>query len=98
MIKDAAELKVKESNRIEVMTENLKAMGAHITATDDGMIIEGGYPLHGARVDSHKDHRAAMSFAVASLVADGETVIADADCVDISYPEFYETLSRLKNI
>ncbi len=61
IIRDAAELKVKESNRIDVMVENLSAMGAHITATEDGMIIEGGYPLHGAVVDSHLDHRIAMS-------------------------------------
>ncbi len=95
IIKDAAELKVKESNRIEVMVTNLSRMGAHVTATDDGMIIEGGYPLHGAKIDSHSDHRVAMSFAVAALAADGETKIQDADCVKISYPSFYEDLSKL---
>ncbi|MGN0334124.1 MAG: 3-phosphoshikimate 1-carboxyvinyltransferase [Lachnospiraceae bacterium] len=95
VIKDAAELKVKESDRIKVMTENLKRMGAHITATDDGMIIDGGYPLHGATIDSHLDHRIAMSFAVAALAADGETEITDADCVKISYPAFYDDLNRL---
>ena len=58
-IRDAAELKVKESDRIAVMTENLTAMGAKVTATNDGMIIEGGYPLHGAVIDSHLDHRIA---------------------------------------
>lgn len=95
VIKDAAELKVKECDRIAVMTENLSRMGAHITATDDGMVIEGGYPLHGAVIDPHLDHRIAMSFAVAALAADGITTIRDADCVRISYPEFYEHLLKL---
>ncbi len=97
IIKDAAELKVKESDRIAVMVENLSAMGAHITGTDDGMIIEGGFPLHGAVVDSHLDHRIAMSFAIAALNADGETDIQGAECVNISYPEFYQDLQRLMN-
>ncbi len=96
IIRDAAELKVKESNRIDVMVENLSAMGAHITATEDGMIIEGGYPLHGAVVDSHLDHRIAMSFAIAGLNADGETQIVGAECVNISYPGFYEDLKLLQ--
>lgn len=95
IIKDAAELKVKESDRISVMVDNLSRMGAHIIATEDGMIIEGGCPLHGAVIDSHLDHRVAMSFAVASLAADGETTIKDADCVNISYPNFYKDLSEL---
>ena len=95
IIKDAAELKVKESDRITVMAENLSRMGAHITATDDGMIIEGGFPLHGAEIDSHLDHRIAMSFAIAALAAEGETSIKNADCVKISYPNFYEDLFRL---
>ena len=95
VIKDAAELKVKESDRIAVMVDNLSRMGAHITATDDGMIIEGGYPLHGAVIDSHLDHRIAMSFAVAALAAEGETFIKDGDCVKISYPLFYEDLFKL---
>ena len=67
IIKDAAELKVKESNRIQVMADNLKAMGADIESTEDGMIIHGGKDLHGAIIDPHKDHRIAMSFAIASL-------------------------------
>lgn len=95
IIKDAAELKVKESDRIAVMVDNLSRMGAHITATDDGMIIEGGYPLHGAIIDPHLDHRIAMSFAVAALASEGETNIKDSDCVKISYPNFYEDLFRL---
>ena len=95
VIKDAAELKVKESDRIAVMVDNLSRMGARITATDDGMIIEGGDPLHGAEIDSYLDHRIAMSFAVAAMAAEGETTIKDADCVKISYPNFYEDLFKL---
>lgn len=95
VIKDAQELKVKESNRIDVMVQNLSAMGAHITATDDGMIIEGGHPLHGAVIDSKLDHRIAMTFAVTALAAEEETEILGADCVRISYPGFYEDLKRL---
>lgn len=95
IIRDAAELKVKESNRIDVMVEQLKSMDCDITATDDGMIINGGRPLHGAVIDSHLDHRIAMSFAVASLIADGTTEILGSDCVNISYPTFYQDLQRL---
>ncbi len=95
VIRDAAELKVKESNRIAVMTENLTAMGADVTETDDGMIIRGGKPLHGAVVDSHLDHRIAMTFAVTGLCAGGETEILGAECVNISYPRFYEDLRKL---
>ena len=97
IIRDAAELKVKESNRIDVMSENLTAMGAQVTATDDGLIIEGGRPLRGAAIDSHLDHRIAMSFAVAALNADGETEIQDAECVNISYPAFYQDLNRISS-
>ena len=95
VIRDAAELRVKESDRIEVMTQALRAMGADITPLEDGMIIEGGRQLHAAVVDSHKDHRAAMSLAVAALACDGDTTIKDADCVGISYPEFYDDLASL---
>ena len=95
IIKDAAELKVKESNRIDVMVENLKKMGADIEATEDGMIIRGGRTLHGAVIDSHLDHRIAMSFAVAAMNAEGETEITGAECVDISYPGFYEDIRKL---
>ena len=95
VIRDAAELKVKESNRIAIMVENLRAMGADVEKTEDGMIIHGGKPLHGAVIDSHKDHRIAMTFAVAALAAEGETEIHDADCVNISYPAFYKELERL---
>ena len=90
VIRDAAELKVKESDRIATVTENLLAMGGNVTPTADGMIIRGGSPLHGAVIDSHLDHRIAMSFAVAALAADGESRIRGANCVDISFPGFYD--------
>ena len=96
VIRNASELKVKESNRIDVMVQYLSAMGCDIKGTDDGMIIHGGRPLHGTEVDSHLDHRIAMSFAVASLVAEGETTIKGSDVVTISYPGFYEDLARLR--
>ena len=98
VIKDAAELKVKESDRIAVMTENLKRMGADVEPTDDGMIIHGGRPLHGATINPYLDHRIAMSFAVAALAADGKTEIQDADCVKISYPGFYTDLEGLGTV
>lgn len=95
VIRDAAELKVKESDRIAVMVKNLSAMGADITGTDDGMIIRGGPALCGAQIDAFEDHRIAMSFAIAALFADGETEIRGSDCVQISYPGFYEYLQSL---
>ena len=95
VIRDAQELKVKESDRIAVMVENLRRMGADIEGTDDGMIIHGGKPLHGAVIDSHLDHRVAMSFAVAGTVCDGTVDINGGDCVKISYPDFYNDLYGL---
>lgn len=95
IIRDAAELKVKESDRIAVMTSELQKMGCDITATDDGMIIRGGKPLHGALIDSYGDHRIAMGFAIASLIAEGTTEILGSDCVNISYPSFYSDLRSL---
>lgn len=95
VIKDAQELKVKESNRIDVMVRNLSSMGANITATDDGMIIEGGAPLHGAIIDSMLDHRIAMSFTIAALNAESETQILGSECISISYPNFFQDLNCL---
>ena len=95
VIRDAAELKVKESNRLEVMVNSLTAMGADVTETEDGMIIRGGNMLHGAVIDSRLDHRIAMTFAVAGLCAEGETEVLGAECVNISYPNFYGDLERL---
>ncbi len=96
VIADAQELKVKESNRLDIMVHHLTAMGAKVTPTEDGMIIQGGETLHGAVLDSHLDHRIAMSFAIAGLAAQGETQITRGDCVNISYPDFYSHLSSLK--
>lgn len=95
IIRDAAELKVKESNRIDTVASNLTAMGADVEATTDGMIIHGGRLLHGATIDAKEDHRIAMSFAVASLIAEGTTDILGSDCVRISYPDFYRELASL---
>lgn len=95
IIRNAEELRAKESNRIDVMVDYLSAMGCDITGTEDGMIIEGGKPLHGITIDPHMDHRVAMSFAIAALVAEGETKITDSDIVTVSYPNFYEDLHRL---
>lgn len=95
VIKNAEELKVKESNRIDLMVNNLVRMGADAIATEDGMIIHGGKPLHGISINCKYDHRIAMTFSIAGINADGETVIEDAQCVDVSYPTFYDTLKQL---
>ncbi len=98
IIKDAAELRAKESDRIATVTENLSAMGAHIIPTDDGMIIEGkpdDSPLQGAYIKTYLDHRIAMSFAIAGLVAHGETTFDHEDCCNISYPAFFDTLNTI---
>ena len=89
IISDAAELKVKETDRITTITRGLQAMGADITPTDDGMIIHGGKPLNGALIDSYLDHRIAMAFSIAGLAAQGQTIIQNAQCVDVSYPGFF---------
>lgn len=98
VIRDASELKVKESNRIEEMVQGLTAMGAEVEETPDGMIIHGGKPLNGAVIDSRNDHRIAMTFAVTGLCADGETQILGAECVTISYPDFYKDLASLMSV
>ena len=95
VIRDAKELRVKESDRISVMSENLRKMGAEIEETEDGMIIHGGKPLKGTVVDSHLDHRVAMSLAVAGGLCEGPLSIRGAECVNISYPGFFEDLKRL---
>ena len=95
VIRDAAELKVKESNRIRTMAEGLSRLGATVRETEDGLIIDGGAALHGGAVESYSDHRIAMSFAILSLVTDGEVKISDPDCVNISAPSFYEDLRSL---
>ncbi|PKM52266.1 MAG: 3-phosphoshikimate 1-carboxyvinyltransferase [Firmicutes bacterium HGW-Firmicutes-7] len=95
IIKDAAELKVKESNRIDTTVNELKKMGVDISPTDDGMIIQGGTPLHGAVLDSYHDHRVAMSLTIAALNASSNTNLLNSKCIDISYPTFFEDLKRL---
>lgn len=95
VIRDAAELKVKETDRIEAITDNLTAMGCDITPTADGMIINGGRPLHGATIHTLLDHRIAMAFSIAALVAEGDTKILNSHCVDVSYPAFYDTFESL---
>ncbi len=91
-IRDARELRVKESDRIAAVARNLRAMGAQVEEQDDGMRIPGGQKLHGAEVDSFGDHRIAMAFAVAALRAEGETQIRGADAAVISYPGFFDAL------
>jgi 3-phosphoshikimate 1-carboxyvinyltransferase len=95
VIKDAAELRVKESDRIAVMASELNRMGAKVTELPDGLEITGGTPLKGAEVDSHTDHRIAMSLAIAALNATGITTIHGAEAAAISYPDFFESLTKI---
>lgn len=94
-IRDAKELRVKESDRIHAIVTNLRAMGACVEEHEDGLTVPGGQSLHGAEIDSLGDHRIAMAFAVAALRADGETQIKGADAAVISFPAFFETLESL---
>jgi 3-phosphoshikimate 1-carboxyvinyltransferase len=96
-IRDAAELRVKESDRIAALAENLRRMGAKVEERPDGLRVEGrkAGKLRGAEIDPRGDHRIAMAFAVAALAAEGATVIRDADCAAVSFPSFYEELDRL---
>ena len=92
---DAGELRVKETDRLAAIATNLRAMGGQVHETEDGLQITGGLPLHGARVDSFGDHRIAMAFAIAGLFAEGETVITNTECVNTSYPGFYQALENI---
>lgn len=94
-IRDAAELRVKESDRIAAVVKNLRAMGAEVEEFADGMKIPGKQKLHGATVESFDDHRIAMAFAVAALRAEGETTIQGAEAVAVSFPEFFEALRKV---
>jgi 3-phosphoshikimate 1-carboxyvinyltransferase len=94
-IRDAGELRVKESDRIATMVSVIRAFGGDATELDDGLIVHGGAPLRAARVASDGDHRIAMSAALLGLVAEGETIVDDAECIDTSYPTFVATLERL---
>src|ERR1017187_2689047 len=91
----AAELRVKESDRLTAVAENLRRMGAEVEEFPDGLRVPGRQKLHGAEIDPHADHRIAMAFAIAGLVAEGTTVIKNSSCVDISFPDFFETLERV---
>ncbi len=95
IIKDAAELKVKESNRIDTVVNGLEAIGANVKACDDGMVIYGGAPLFGAKIETKKDHRIAMAFAIANLISKGSIILDDGDCVAISFPDFYDKLDMI---
>jgi 3-phosphoshikimate 1-carboxyvinyltransferase len=96
-IRNAGELRVKESDRIAALAENLRRMGATVEERPDGLRVQGrsAGKLHGAEIEPRGDHRIAMAFAVAGLAAEGETVIRDADCAGVSYPTFFEDLNRL---
>ena len=95
IIRNAAELRVKETDRIAAVATNLRAMGAQVEEYDDGLVITGGQPLRGARLPSYGDHRIAMAFAIAGLFADGETIIEDCACIETSYPGFAKTLEQI---
>jgi 3-phosphoshikimate 1-carboxyvinyltransferase len=95
VIRDAKELRVKESDRIALVAKNLKAMGAEFTEYEDGLAIPGNQQLHGAEIDSGSDHRIAMAFAVAALRASSENVIHGAEAAAISFPEFFNFLDEL---
>lgn len=95
-IRDAKELRVKESDRIRTTVENLRAMGAHVEEYEDGLRVDGPVRLKGSRLSAHGDHRIAMAFTIAALVAEGESEITGAEeCVGVSFPEFFELLEAL---
>jgi 3-phosphoshikimate 1-carboxyvinyltransferase len=96
VIRDAAELRVKESDRINATVQELTRLGVNIEELEDGMVIYGGGKLHGSECDSHADHRVAMMLGVASLTAQGETTIDNSEAADISYPSFWDDLERLR--
>ena len=95
LIKDAQELRVKETDRIKAMSVELRKMGAQIEERKDGMVIEGVKELRGAECNSWQDHRVAMALAIASLCARGKTKILDPECIETSFPDFKETLKEV---
>jgi 3-phosphoshikimate 1-carboxyvinyltransferase len=97
IIRHAQELRVKETDRIAAIAHNLRVMGAQVIELGDGLEIHGPAPLRGGRVASFGDHRIAMAFAIAGLFADGETIVQDAECVEISYPGFARTIEEFVN-
>ena len=94
-IRDAAELRVKETDRIAATVANLRAMGAEVEEYDDGFKVKGPIRLRGATVDSRGDHRIAMAFAIAAVRAEGQTLIEDPSCAEVSFPGFYEALGAV---
>jgi 3-phosphoshikimate 1-carboxyvinyltransferase len=94
-IRDAGELRIKESDRIAVVAANLRAMGCQVEEREDGLVIPGRQFLRGAEVDSHGDHRIAMAFAISALRARGETHILNAGAASVSYPAFFQTLESV---
>jgi len=94
-IRDASELRLKESDRLATTAANLRAMGADVEEFDDGLRVYGPTKLHGASIESHGDHRIAMAFSVAALIAEGETEITGAECVAVSFPEFFTLLESV---
>ena len=95
VIRDAKELRVKESDRIALVVRNLRNMGAEVEELEDGMIVPGGQSLHGGVVETGDDHRIAMAFSVAALRATGDTAIEGAEAAAISFPEFFPLLRQL---
>ena len=96
-IRDAAELRAKESDRIRAVAANLRTLGAEVDEFPDGVWVPGNQTLHGGEIDSFGDHRIAMAFAVAGLFSDGPVTIKDPSCVGISFPSFFELLDSLKS-
>jgi 3-phosphoshikimate 1-carboxyvinyltransferase len=92
-VRDASELRVKETDRIRTVVDNLRRMGVEAEELPDGMVVPGRQKFHAAELDSFGDHRIAMAFAVAALSGDGESVIHGAEAASVSFPEFWETLS-----
>ena len=96
VIRDAEELRHKETDRLSAMASELAALGVDVEEKEDGLVIEGGASMSGGTVDSHGDHRIAMSMAVAALAADDAVVIQNAECASISFPGFFDTLDALR--
>ena len=94
-VKDAAELRIKETDRIQTVVENLRRMGVAAEERPDGMVIPGRQKLHAAEFDSFGDHRIAMAFAVAALAGDGESTIDHAEAASVSFPEFWDILHQI---
>jgi 3-phosphoshikimate 1-carboxyvinyltransferase len=95
VIRDAAELRVKESDRIAGTAQELSKLGAKVEEVSDGMVIQGGTPLHGALCSGRNDHRLAMALGIAGLIAEGETEVHQSEAVDVSYPAFWSDMDRL---